>query len=97
MRLAANLLLLTLRHCIADCSPQKKCTKTTCHYIIHSLLQYALMTFPFYLTQDVFIVLWYEGSPVLSVWFLDVYVDETVSRRIQVGAESKHSSLIGNI
>lgn len=42
-------------------------------------------------------MLWYEGSPVLPVWFLDVYVDETVPRSIQVGVKREYSSLIGDI
>ena len=39
----------------------------------------------------------YECFPVLLGWFLDVYVDETVSRSVQIGVESEYSSLIGDI
>lgn len=42
-------------------------------------------------------MLWDERSPVLPLWFLDVYVDETVPRSIQVGAEREHGSLVGDI
>lgn len=42
-------------------------------------------------------MLWDESSPVLLVWFLDVYVDETVPRSVQVGLEREYSSLIGDI
>jgi len=49
------------------------------------------------LTQDVFVVLWDEGGPVLPVGFLQVYVDETVSRSVQVGAEREHAAFIGDV
>lgn len=39
----------------------------------------------------------YECTPVLPVWFLQVYVDETIARGIQVGPEGEHSSFIGDI
>lgn len=42
-------------------------------------------------------MLWKQCSPVLPLRFLDVYVDETVPRGIQVGVEGEHSSLIGDV
>ncbi len=42
-------------------------------------------------------MLWDESSPVLPVWFLDVYVDETVPRSIKVGAEREYRTLIGDV
>lgn len=54
-------------------------------------------SFLFGLTHDVLIVLWDECRPVLRLWFLDVDVDETVSRSIQVGAEREHVALIRDV
>lgn len=53
--------------------------------------------FPFSLTQDILVMLWNERGPVLQLWFLDVYVDETVQRGIHVGVEREHSSLVGDV
>lgn len=61
------------------------------------LLLYVLLKPPLSLTQDVLVMLWDEGSPVLPVWFLDVDVDETVPGSIQVGAEREYSSLVGDV
>lgn len=58
---------------------------------------YIIADFAFSLTQDIFVVLGDEGSPVLPVCFLDVNVDETVPRSVQVRVESEHGSLVGDI
>lgn len=49
------------------------------------------------LTQDVLMVLWDERRPVLRLRFVDIDVDETVSRSIQVGVEREHVFLIGDV
>lgn len=38
-----------------------------------------------------------QRGPVLPLRFLDVYVDETVPRGIQVGVEGEHRSLVGDV
>lgn len=63
----------------------------------HCLWLYILLKFPLRLTQDILVMLWYEGSPVLFVRFLDINVDKTIARSIQVGTESEYSSLVGHI
>lgn len=34
---------------------------------------------------------------MLPLWFLDVNVDETISRSFQVGVEREHCSLVGDV
>lgn len=42
-------------------------------------------------------MLWNECGPVLLLWFLDVNVDETISRSIQVRVEREDRSLVGDV
>lgn len=53
--------------------------------------------FPYTLTQDVLVMLRYEGSPVLRIWFLDVNVDKLVTWGIEVGAKCEYSALVGDV
>lgn len=49
------------------------------------------------LTHDVLVVLWNDRGPVLPLGFLDVDVDETIARSIQVGVEREQRSLVGDV
>lgn len=42
-------------------------------------------------------MLWNDCGPVLLLWFLDVNVDETISRSIQVRVEREDRSLVGDV
>lgn len=49
------------------------------------------------LTHDVLVVLWDDCGPVLPLRLLDVDVDETIARSIQVGVEREQRSLVGDV
>lgn len=42
-------------------------------------------------------MLWNECRPVLLLGFLDVDVDETIPRSVQVGVEGEHGPLISDV
>lgn len=49
------------------------------------------------LTHYVLVMLGNDCPPMLLLWFLDVDVDETISRSLQVGVEGEHCPLIGDV